>query len=345
MILKEIVSLQPRKALLREYKDRPVGKGEVKVKVNFAAAKHGTEFTQFRGIDPFLNHRFDDTMQLFIKTSEDENASFFMAPGNMWVGEVIETGINVSKVKVGERIAGYGSFKSTQIISESDAMIMNDTMTWKQAVCYDPAHFALGGIKDSQMKMGDNVVVFGLGAIGLIAAQMAKLAGAAKVIVCDPIEKRRNAALVNGADTALDPTDKDIGLEIKKATDNRGADAVIETSGNYIALQQAIRGAAYNANVALVGWYHECTGGLDLGMEAHFNQPNILLSRACSEPLREYPRWDFARIRKACWDMLMSGKIFCENIVDPVVSIDAAAQEYMNIETNPDSSIKLGVAF
>jgi threonine dehydrogenase-like Zn-dependent dehydrogenase len=195
------------------------------------------------------------------------------------------------------------------------------------------------------MKLGDSVAIFGLGAIGLIAAQLAKLAGAAMVIVCDPIVKRRTVALANGADMALDPLSQDTGLEIKKATGGRGADAVIETSGNYQALQQAVRGAAYNANIALVGWYHACTGGLDLGMEAHFNQPNILFSRACSEPSREYPRWDFTRIRQACWDMLLSGRLHCENIVDPVVDIDAAAQAYMDIECDPGSSIKLGVAF
>lgn len=345
MILKEIVSTEPRKAFLREYTDRPVKADEVKAQVRFAAAKHGTEFTRFRGIDPFLDHRFDEMLQLFIKNNEEENESYFMAPGNMWVGEVVETGSDVAGIKAGDSIAGYGPFKSTQIIKEADVLKMSGAMTWKQAVCYDPAQFALGGIRDSQMKLGDNVVVFGLGAIGLIAAQMANLAGAATVIVCDPIEKRREVALANGADMALDPAAADAGMEIKKATGNRGADVVIETSGSYQALQQAIRGAAYNANIALVGWYHECTGGLDLGREAHFNQPNILLSRACSEPSREYPRWDFERIKRTCWSMLSSGKIHCENIVDPVVGIAAAAGEYMAIESDPGSGIKLGVAF
>ena len=345
MILKEIVSTEPHKVFLREYEDRSVDTDEIKVTVRFAAAKHGTEFTQLRGIDPFLDHRFDENLQLFIKDKEEENRPFFMVPGNMWVGEVTETGSKVEKIKVGNQVAGFGSFKSTQIVKEADALIMSGTMTWKQAVCFDPAHFALGGIRDSQMKLGDNVVIYGLGAIGLIAAQMAKLAGAAKVIVCDPIEKRRSVALQNGADLAFDPLDGDVGLEIKKATDNRGADVVIETSGNYQALQQALRGAAYNANVALVGWYHECTGGFNLGMEAHYNQPNILLSRACSEPSREYPRWDYARIQETCWNLLLSDRICCENIIDPVVSIEDATQVYMDIEANPGSSIKLGVKF
>ena len=51
---KEIVSTEPRKAYLREYEDVPVKENEIRVKVEFAAAKHGTEFTHFRGEDPFL---------------------------------------------------------------------------------------------------------------------------------------------------------------------------------------------------------------------------------------------------------------------------------------------------
>lgn len=342
---KEIVSTEPKKAFIREYQDKPLKNNELRAMVEFAAAKHGTEFTHFRGEDPFLDHIFDEEYLLFRESREARDQPYFMRPGNMWVGRVSEIGSDVGGLKPGDRIAGYGPFKTTHTLKEADALLLPETMEWKQAVCYDPAQFALGGIRDGQVRLGDNVVIVGLGAIGLIAAQMARLAGAAKVIVCDPIEKRRAAALLNGADLALDSLKQDVGLEIKAATEKRGADVIIETSGNYHALHQAIRGVAYNGNVAVVGWYHECIGGLNLGKEAHFNQPNIILSRACSEPNREYPRWDFKRMCDVCWEMLAKNLIKCDNIVDPVVHIEAAAQAYMDIEQNPVKSIKLGVEF
>ena len=341
----EVVSTEPRKASLREYEDAPLKSNELRAEVSFAAAKHGTEFTHFRGEDPFLENVFDEELQLFLPSAEAAEKPYFMRPGNMWVGNIIEIGSEVSGFSIGDRIAGYGPFKSTHTLKAGEALRMPEKMSWKEAVCYDPAQFALGGIRDGQVRVGDNVVISGLGAIGLIAAQLARLAGAAKVIVCDPIKKRREAALENGADLAIDSLAADVGLEIKKATDNRGADVIIETSANYNALQQAVRGVAYNGNIAVVGWYHECMGGLNLGREAHFNQPNILLSRACSEPNMEYPRWDFDRICATCWEMLGAGKIRCENIVDPVVSVKEAADAYMAIEQNPSSSIKLGVRF
>lgn len=341
----EVVSTEPRKAFAREYEDAPLKEDEIRVKVSYAAAKHGTEFTHFRGEDPFLENVFDEELQLFLPSKEAAEKPFFMRPGNMWVGNITEIGPKVSGFQVGEIIAGYGPFKSTHTLKAENALRMSERMTWKEAMCYDPAQFALGGIRDGQVRVGDNVAIFGLGAIGLIAAQLARLAGAAKVIVCDPIQKRREAALENGADLALDSSAVDVGLEIKKATDNRGADVIIETSANYHALQHAIRGIAYNGNIAVVGWYHECAGGFNLGREAHFNQPNILLSRACSEPNRDYPRWDFDRICAVCWDMLRKGLIKCENIVDPVVALEEAADAYMAIEQNPSSSVKLGVTF
>ena len=341
----EVVSTEPRKAILREYEDAPLKADEIRAEVSYAAAKHGTEFTHFRGEDPFLENVFDEELQLFLPSKEAAEKPFFMRPGNMWVGNITEAGAKVSGFQVGDKIAGYGPFKSTHTLKPKDALRMSERMTWKEAMCYDPAQFALGGIRDGQVRVGDNVVISGLGAIGLIAAQLARIAGAAKVIVCDPIQKRRDVALENGADLALDSAAVDVGLEIKKATDNRGADVIIETSANYHALQHAIRGIAYNGNIAVVGWYHECAGGLNLGREAHFNQPNILLSRACSEPNRDYPRWDFDRICATCWDMLRKGLIKCENIVDPVVPVEEAAAAYMAIEQNPSSSVKLGVTF
>lgn len=341
----EVVSTEPRKAFVREYEDAPLKENEIRARVSYAAAKHGTEFTHFRGEDPFLENVFDEELQLFLPSKEAAEKPFFMRPGNMWVGNITEMGPKVSGFQVGDKIAGYGPFKSTHTLKPENALRMPERMTWKEAMCYDPAQFALGGIRDGQVRVGDNVAIFGLGAIGLIAAQLARLAGAAKVIVCDPIQKRREAALENGADLALDSSAVDAGLEIKKATDHRGADVIIETSANYHALQHAIRGIAYNGNIAVVGWYHECAGGFNLGREAHFNQPNILLSRACSEPNRDYPRWDFDRICAVCWDMLGKGLIKCENIVDPVVALEDAADAYMAIEQNPSSSVKLGVTF
>jgi len=175
---------------------------------------------------------------------------------------------------------------------------------------------------------------------------MAKVAGAEYVAVIDPIQKRRDAAVAAGADAAFDPLHEDVGLELKRATNRAGVDAAIDTSGNEQALQQALRGLGYGGTIAFVGWARAFSGTLDLGREAHFNNANLVFSRASSEPSRDHPRWDRRRIATSCWNMLASGKIDCQRIVDPVVSFAEAPGAYEEyVDRNPHKSIKLGIAF
>jgi threonine dehydrogenase-like Zn-dependent dehydrogenase len=349
---KKLVAVAPRQAALVDYEDATLGRTEVKVRVEYASPKHGTEVSVFRGEDPFVADLFDEDWRLFLERKPDvretENEDR-LALGNQWVGVIVEKGGDVEELRVGDRVCGYGGIQETQIVDVVNTPFLlkvPDTMPWKSALCFDPAQFALGGIRDGRVRLGDRVAVFGLGAIGAIAAQMAKAAGAAYVAVIDPIDKRRHAAVDAGADAAFDPLQDDVGLELKRATGRAGVDAAIETSGNEQALQQALRGLAYGGTIAFVGWARAFSGTLDLGREAHFNNASLVFSRASSEPNRDHPRWDRRRIASGCWSMLASGDIDCEKIIDPVVTFDEAPRAYEQyVDRNPQLSVKLGVTF
>lgn len=350
--MKKLVAIAPRVAELRDYEDRRISDNEVKVKVEFAAPKHGTELADFRGVSPFIDGKFDEEWRVFTERDKEEarGIEFGDLPlGNMFVGIITEAGKDVTDYAVGDRVCSYGPIKETQIVNAVDnykLRKMSKDASAKNAVCYDPAQFALGGIRDADVRPGDNVVVVGLGAIGMIALQMAVKIGAATVIGIDPIAKRREVAMKLGADYVLDSTACDAGMEIKRLTDKMGADAIIETSGNVHALQASIKGLAYNGTLAYVAFAKPFPAGLWLGQEGHFNQGKIVFSRACSEPLPEYPRWTRKRIEDVCWNMLMNGYLNCEDIIDPVIPFEEAAEGFMKyVDQEPDSSIKLGVTF
>jgi threonine dehydrogenase-like Zn-dependent dehydrogenase len=321
---KELVAIEARKPVLRDYEDRPIPDGNVRVKVDFGSPKRGTELTLYRG---------------------SHGAGFPMGLGNMCVGKIVEIGKGVEGFSIGDRVAGYGHLKETHTWGAGGVYRMNDRMTWKEAVCFDPAQFALSGIRDGHLRIGDCSAVFGLGAIGQMAAKMAKMAGAAFVAVVDPIAVRREAAMKAGADLALDPSTQDVGAELKKATGGKGVDVAIETSGIYEALDQAISGLAWGGNVAYLAWSKECKGGLDFGKHAHLMIPNIIFARACSDPNRDHPRWDFGRICNICWKWLAEGRLQCEDIVYPVVPFAKSAEAYEDMDYHPENSIKLGVEF
>lgn len=321
---RELVAVDIRKPILREYEDGPIPEGHVRVKVEFGSPKRGTELTLYRG---------------------DRKAHFPMGLGNMCVGRIIDIGNGVEGFSIGDRVAGYGHLKEIYTWPAKSVRRLSQRMTWKEAVCFDPAQFALSGVRDGQLRLGDRAAVFGLGAIGQMAVQMARMSGAVFVAAVDPVAIRREVAAKTGADLVLDPTTQDVGKELKNATGGKGVDVAVETSGVYEALQQAINGLAWGGNVAYVGWSKECKGGLDFGVDAHLMIPNIIFARACSDPNRDHPRWDFSRIMDVCWQMLAEGCFQCEDVVYPVVPFDESAQAYQEMDYHPERSIKLGVKF
>jgi len=350
--MKKLVAVEPRKAALMEYEEREIKANEVKIKVEFAAPKHGTEVIDFRGLTPFMEENFSEEWRMFMPRGKDEQSGIVFGDlplGNMVVGKIIEKGRDVKNYNEGEKVCTYGPIMETVIANAIDnhrLLKMPKDGTWQNAVCYDPVQFALSGVRDAHIRAGDFVVVVGLGAIGQLAVQLAKKAGSSLVIGVDPIERRRKIALQNGANECLDPTACDVGFEVKKRTGKIGADSIIETSGNALALQDALRGIAYGGTISYVAFTKPFPAGLNFGREAHFNNAKIVFSRAASEPNPDIPRWDRKRIERTGWELLMNGYLQCENIIDPVVPFSESAESYMHyIDRHPEQSIKMGVRF
>lgn len=339
---RELIAPAQEQVAFREVEGRPLAPGEVRVRSRFGAAKHGTEMALYKGYAT-ARGRYDAEYRLF--RDEQPGVRYPVALGNICVGEVVEVAAEVANLAPGDQVFHYGSLKEEQIWPAAKVRALPDGVPWQAAVCLDPADFALGAVRDGHVRIGDAVAVFGMGAIGLIVIQLAKLAGAYPVIAVEPLALRRAAASTCGADLALDPTQCDAGLEIKRATGKRGADVVIEYSGHHRALQAALRGVAYGGTVVAGAFPGAYPAGLDFGAEAHMNRPQIVFSRACSEPNPDYPNWDEGRIFDVVWRLLSAGAIRCEPIVQPVVRFDDLLVEYPKIATHPHENIKLGVDF
>lgn len=347
---RELVAIAPRRPVLQEYQDEPLRPGEIRVRTQFGAPKHGTELHLYRADSPFADSHWDAERRLFL-AGAPEAGRFPLPLGNMAVGVVTEVGPGVEGVQVGDRVVGYGPLRETQRWAWGapgaypGVRLLPEGMDWRAAVCLDPATVALGGVRDGQVRVGDRVAVFGLGAIGLLAVQIARVAGALFVAAVDPLAPRREVARATGADLAIDPGATDAGLALREATGGMGVDVAIETSGTSHALHHAIRGLAFGGTVAVVGWYTEIRGGLDLGREAHFNRPRLVFPRAESEPHYDHPRWNNRRLADAAWALLAAGRLRCEPIVQPVVPFDQVVEAYREIDEHPERSIKLGVRF
>ena len=156
--MKKLVATAPRTAELKEYEDRPIQSSEVRVKVEFAAPKHGTELADFRGTTPFIDGKFDNDWKVFVERDADEprGIEFGDLPiGNMFVGTIIEAGADVTEYAVGDRVCSYGPIRETEIVNAVDnykLRKMSKEASAKNAVCYDPAQFALGGSDGKEIR-------------------------------------------------------------------------------------------------------------------------------------------------------------------------------------------------
>lgn len=340
---KELIGIGPGNLEWREYDEKPIKATEIRVRCVHAATKHGTEMSDFKG---YGNPRgkYDSDLEIFTGRSEGEPAGEYKI-GNMFFGLVEETGSEVSGINTGDRVFAYGPFRESHTVTSDKCFPLMKDVNWKTAMCLDPAVFAMGAVRDGNVRVGDRVVVFGLGAIGLMVVQLAKLSGASEVFAVDPIALRRDIALKLGASQVFDPTKSDVGRDIKVANGNKGVDVAIEYSGVTPALQQAIRSLAFGGTIVCGAYPPPLSAGLDLGAEAHFNRPNLVFSRACSDPSREHPRWDEQRLYRECLQLINSHKLNGEDIVQPVVPFRNLATEYLKIAKSPETLVKLGVDY
>ncbi|AKI98189.1 L-threonine 3-dehydrogenase [Kosmotoga pacifica] len=100
---------------------------------------------------------------------------------------------------------------------------------------------------------GKNVLITGAGPIGVMAAAIAKSAGAAKVIVTELKAFRKQLAKKMGADIVLDPREVNVEKEVKRLTDGNGVDFFMEMSGNLNAFKDGLKCTTNGGEVSLLG--------------------------------------------------------------------------------------------
>jgi threonine dehydrogenase-like Zn-dependent dehydrogenase len=369
---RELIAIAPRTPMLREYEEPALGPRQIRIRTELASPKHGTELVGYRN-DPVASRPYNPAWGASIPQPPEVALQSFPRPlGNMAVGSIVEVGPEVTRFRVGDRVFGHYPIRETQTVDESAADLLPEGLAPEAALCLDPVVMALA-MRDAGITLGDRVAIFGLGAIGLIAVQLAKLAGADWVVALDPLANRRELARQFGADALLDPfaDDGDAGMAIRRLTGpapdletpraqtritggyleratqtgNLGVDIAVETSGSIPALQQAIRATRFGGTIVMVSFYGRDATGLFLGDEFHVNRLNLISVRAETLPGRDAPVWDLQRLVDLALAWLVSGRIRTEGIISPIVPFADAAEAYRAIDEHPEESIKLGIRF
>ncbi|MCG2661587.1 MAG: zinc-binding dehydrogenase [Kiritimatiellae bacterium] len=148
------------------------------------------------------------------------------------------------------------TFNEYAVVSENRLTVIPSDFDLKLAPLFGCAiTTALGVVNnDAQLKIGQSVVVFGVGGIGLNIVQGAEMVSAHPVIAIDIVDSKLEKARQFGATYVFNSrTVADLETEIRKIVGSKGADVVIETTGNTRVIEQAYGLTHPNGRTILVG--------------------------------------------------------------------------------------------
>ncbi len=144
-----------------------------------------------------------------------------------------------------------GGFAQYSTVPQAQCYRLAPHVPFEVGAMAEPIACCLHGIDLVHIRPGEHVLVVGGGAIGMIMVQLAKLSGAATVLLSEPIASRRELALTIGADAVVDPLRASVTGALQALHGQDGADVVIECVGKTAATQQAVDAARPGARVLL----------------------------------------------------------------------------------------------
>ena len=334
----------PRDVRVRDYPTPEPEAGEMRVATLYSGISAGTELAFYRGTNPYLGKQWDPEAALFLPG--DATLHY---PVTNWgyseVGEIEALGPDVTEWQLGQIVWGMWGHRSHAALPAerlrsqafpADLDPMVGTFARVGAV-------ALNAVLASRACVGETVVVFGLGVIGLLTTQLLVSQGV-DVIAIDTVPHRLELAEKFGA-TQLSSADGDLALAVRDHTRGRGADRVIELTGAYPALHQAIRVAGAGGMVIAAGFYQGAATALALGEEFHHNRVTLVSSQIGSVPPSLRDRWTRERLHETVIQLCAAGRLDPLPLVSHVIPARLAADAYRLVDSPPPDLVQVILSF
>ena len=210
--------------------------------------------------------------------------------GHEWAGIVEAVGPDVKRFKVGDRVYAdnfvtcgvceackrkdYANCRATRSVGtvntwdgcyaeymqmpERHVYPLPDELSMDEGALIEPASIAYDAFRGVNLTQNDTAVIFGTGAIGMVAVWLAKYYGAGEVILVGRTDEKLKIALQIGADHVINGKNEDAVAKIKELSlGKKGANLVVETSGSASALRDSIACAARYSRISVVSFYEK----------------------------------------------------------------------------------------
>ncbi|KAE8140632.1 chaperonin 10-like protein [Aspergillus pseudotamarii] len=216
------------------------------------------------------------------------NATLPVTLGHEFSGTVEEVGADVTRVKVGDRVAvkpnlydgtcarcvqgrvnccrnlgfiGYssnaGGLSDHVVVDEERARLLPEEIPLDIGALVEPLTVAWHAVTRSPVATARTALVVGGGPIGLAVVQVLQAHGVESIVVAEVSAQRRRFAEALGATDVLDPRTEDIEARVRSLSSDAGADIAFECSGVQAGFDSALKGVRARGTVTVVSLWEE----------------------------------------------------------------------------------------
>lgn len=311
----------PRCAALTPEEVQSPGPGEILVRTTTSLVSAGTEMLVYRG---------EATPDDLLPVMSRGQFTFPIKYGYQCVGQVVDAGPG-AKYAPGDRVFTTHPHQDLLLMPDRDDLVfpIPTSVSDDEAIFTNLLRVAIDGMQTCPVKIGDVVVLFGLGVVGALCARLARKT-AGLLIVVDPIAHRRSLAIEHGADIAVSPSE--VAEAVLDATGGRGADLAVEVSGAPPALQSAIEVTGDDGTVLAMSYFGTKPVELRLAPEFHFRRTRIISSQG-----GQLPRWD--RARRGRTGLSMAKSLGVSDMISHRFPFENAPDAYELIDSRRDDTL------
>jgi 2-desacetyl-2-hydroxyethyl bacteriochlorophyllide A dehydrogenase len=308
---------------------------EVQVETICSAISPGTEMLIYRGEFPNIpiDTHFESLSKIF---------SYPLNYGYACVGRVKEIGKQVDKQWEDRLVFSFQPHRSHFLVKPKSLLIVPENMEPETAAFLPNMETAVNIVQDAAPILGERVMLFGQGIVGLLTAALLAEFPLTTLITVDRFALRRNASLALGVQASLDPGDPNFQSSAKSLL-NPDADFSIELSGSPAALNDAIALTGFNGRIVIGSWYGQKPAQLDLGGSFHRSRIRLISSQVSSIAPELTGRWDKARRFEVAWDAIR--RIGPQKWITHRFSLEQAKEAYQLLDKSPADAIQVTLTY
>jgi 2-desacetyl-2-hydroxyethyl bacteriochlorophyllide A dehydrogenase len=328
----------PRQVELREETLPAPGADDVLVETICSAISAGTEMLIYQGRFP------QDVETDSVISSLRGGFAYPMAYGYASVGIVREVGESVKGEWLNKTVFSFQPHAS-HFICKPDSLFLIPLSLSPESACFLPnMETAVNLVQDGAPIVGERVLVFGQGVVGLLTTSLLKEFPLDALVTIDRFDLRCQMSRVECQTTnvsrceTLDSSTNDFHQQALSALD-QGADLTFELSGNPAALNDAIALTAFSGRIVVGSWYGEKPAEIDLGGSFHRSRIKLISSQVSTISPELSARWDKSRRFDVAWKALE--RIKPEKWITHRFAIHEAAQAYQILDESPQEAIQL----